>query len=153
RKKRTFRLPDPAGGHVELRFDQDDPRRPGLLDALTTGTVTEWSGVTIAQGASFADLNLWLAAFLPGFCKVSASEGTARAAEGIMKAWFPYGGAVDDSLAVLSLRKTGESGAEFEFGAKAYGEQAEDASGALLEQIRAWHRAGRDVPETGFAFW
>ena len=155
RKERTFRLADPAGGHVELRFDQDEPRVPGLLDALTAGPVTEWSGVTIAQGTSFADLNLWLAAFLPGFCKVSASEGTGLAADGIMKAWFPYGGAVNDSLAVLSLRKTGETGAEFEFefGAKAYGTHAELASSALLEQIRAWDRAGRDVAETGFGFW
>ena len=153
RKERTFRLADPAGGYVELRFDQDEPRVPGLLDALTAGPVTEWSGVTIAQGVSFADLNLWLSAFLPGFCKVSASGGTGLATEGIMKAWFPYGGAIDDSLAVLALRKTGEAGAEFEFGAKAYGEHAAVASGALLDQIRAWDRAGREVPETGFAFW
>jgi protein-L-isoaspartate(D-aspartate) O-methyltransferase len=153
RKERTFRLADPAGGYVELRFDQDEPRVPGLLDALTAGPVTEWSGVTIAQGMSFADLNLWLAAFLPGFCKVSAGGGTGLATEGIMKAWFPYGGAIDDSLAVLALRKTGETGAEFEFGAKAYGEHAAVASGALLDQIRAWDRAGREVPETGFAFW
>jgi protein-L-isoaspartate(D-aspartate) O-methyltransferase len=153
RRERTFRLADPAGGHVELRFDQDEPRDPGLLDALATGPVTEWSGVTIAQGVSFADLNLWLAAFLPGFCKVSASEGTGLAGEGIMKAWFPYGGAPGDSLAVLALRRTGEPGAEFEFGAKAYGDHAADASSALLGQIRAWDQAGRDVPETGFAFW
>lgn len=153
RPEQTYRLPDPAGGHVELRFDQGEPRDPDLLGAISSGPLAEWSGVRIGDGVSFADLNLWLAAFLPGFCKVSAGVGTGLAAEGVMKAWVPYGGVHGDSLAVLALRKTDEPGAEYEFGAKAYGPHAPDAAEALLAQIRAWDRAGRDVPETGFAFW
>jgi methyltransferase of FxLD system len=71
RAERTFRLPYPRGGHVELRFDHEAPSDRSLLDgALAAGHVTAWSGVRIGHAVSFADLHLWLAGFLPGFCRV-----------------------------------------------------------------------------------
>ena len=148
-------LPGPAGGHVSLRFDQDIPADAGLLDgALETEQARQWSGVTIGHQVSFADLNLWLAAFLPGFCRVAASEGTELHAEGQNKAWFPFGGVTGDSFACLALRKLDGTGvARYEFGAKAYGPHATEAAVALIAEVRRWDAAGRDLAQEAFAFW
>jgi protein-L-isoaspartate(D-aspartate) O-methyltransferase len=155
RPEPSVSLPGPAGGHVSLRFDQGFPADPGLLDgALATEQVSEWSGVTIGHQVSFADLNLWLGAFLPGFCRVAASEGTELHAEGQNKAWFPVGGVRGDSFACLALRKLDGTGPlRYEFGAKAYGPHAPEAAGALVAEVRAWDAAGRDLAQDAFAFW
>lgn len=153
--ERTFQLPGPDGGHISLRFEQAAPIEPGMLaGALATELVTEWSGVRIGNAVPFADLHLWLAGFLPGFCRVAASEGTALHAEGVGKGWFPYGAASLDSFSYLASRKLDGTGpAEFEFGAKAYGPHARSAAGELITQIRAWDDHGRDLGDDAFAFW
>jgi len=153
--ERSFRLRGPGGGHVTVRFEQGAPADPSLLDGvLATKQVTQWSGVTVGNGVSFADLHLWLAGFLPGFCRVAAGEGTALHAEGVGKGWFPYGAIVAESFCYLASRRLGGSGpAEFEFGAKAYGPHAAEAAAALNAEIAAWDAHGRDVGPGGFAFW
>lgn len=155
RPEPSLNLPSPTGGHVSLRFDRDMPADPGALDgALATEQVAAWSGIGIGHQVSFADLNLWLAAFLPGFCRVAASEGTALHAEGINRAWFPFGGVLGDSFSCLAVRKLGAPGpVEHEFGAKAYGPHAADAAQALIAQVRTWDAQGRDLDDTAFTFW
>jgi protein-L-isoaspartate(D-aspartate) O-methyltransferase len=155
RAERTFRLPDPGGGHVALRFDECTPDDPGLLDGvLAAGPVTVWSGLRIGSGVSFADLHLWLAAFLPGFCRVAATQDTALGAQEVGKDWFPFGCARGGSFAYQASRRLDQPGGpEFEFGAGAYGPHAEEAAGALIGQIRAWDRRGRDLPGDAFTFW
>lgn len=153
----AFRLPDPQGGHVTLRFDQDAPDDPAALErSLATGPVTAWSGMTVANATSFEDLHLWLAAFLPGFCKVAAGEGTALAALGVSKGWFPYGCATGGSFAYHAGRRLGEPGEPdpyFEFGAGAYGPGASEVAEAFNVQVREWDRHGRDLPADAFSFW
>lgn len=155
RAERTFQLPNPAGGYVALRFDQGVPDDLGLLNGvLATSPVTAWSGVRIGGAVSFADLHLWLAAFLPGFCRVAASDGTALAGEEIGQRWFPFGGVHGDSFSFQVSRKLdGPGDPVFEFGAAAYGPHAHEAAATLIEQIRAWDRHGRDLPGDAFAFW
>ncbi|MFD9701355.1 methyltransferase, FxLD system [Lentzea sp. NPDC059081] len=150
RDERLFLLPDRNGHEVKLRFDGDVPQDMSLLDgALATERAEVWSGVTINLGVSFADLHLWFAAFLPGFCKVAADEGTDMAAE--RKDWFPFAAVHGDSFSYLAVRHVPEGGA-VEFGARAHGEHGEDAATAMVEQIRAWDRHGRDSEPT-FAYW
>ncbi|MFB7763516.1 methyltransferase, FxLD system [Streptomyces xiamenensis] len=145
--ERIFHLPDPGGHLVKLRFEDDVPADMGALDGvLAAGRSELWSGVTTPHGVSFAGLHLWLAAFLPGFCKVAADPGTEMAAE---KGWFPFAAVQGDSFAYLTLRPDG-SGAEF--GARAYGTQGRDAAAAMVEQIQAWDRSGRDHEPT-IAYW
>lgn len=160
RPEPVVRLPDPQGGHVELRFDQDAPDDAGLLaGALESGPSAWWSGVTIANGTSFADLHLWLASFLPGFCKVAASDGSALAALGVNRGWFPFGGAHGDSFSYLTLRDTGRPGdGQFEFGAGGYGPHADEAAKELITQIQEWDATARgprgtELPGTAFAYW
>ncbi len=150
RDERVFLLPDRNGNHVKLRFEGDVPADMSLLDGVLKTERTEgWSGVTIKHGVSFADLHLWLAAFLPGFCKLAVDEGTEMAAE--RKSWFPFGVVHGDSFAYLAVRPLPEGGG-VEFGARAYGRHGQEAATALAEQIQAWDRHGRDR-ELTFAYW
>ncbi|MEU8039373.1 methyltransferase, FxLD system [Streptosporangium sp. NPDC049078] len=147
----VFRLPDAQGRHVSLRFDTGVPENPSLLDGvLATQRTAVWSGVTIGHGISFADLHLWFACFLPGFCKLAADEGTELAEE--RGKWFPFGVVRGDSFAYLAVRPAVE-GAGVEFGARAYGAHGQEAATAMVEQIQAWDRQARSGPAPTFAFW
>lgn len=151
RPERILRLPDRQGRHVSLRFDVGGPEDPGRLDGvLAAGRGEVWSGVTIEHGVSFADLHLWLAGFLPGFCLLAADEGTELAAE--RGRWFPFGVVRGDSFAYLATRPTADD-TGVEFGARSYGSHGEDAAAALVEQIQAWERQARRSPEPTFAYW
>jgi protein-L-isoaspartate(D-aspartate) O-methyltransferase len=151
RDERVFLLPDAQGRHIKLRFDGDVPQDMSLLDGVLATERTEvWSGVTIRHGVSFADLHLWFACFLPGFCKLAVDEGTDLAAE--RKSWFPFGVVRCDSFAYLAVRPAME-GAGVEFGARAYGVHSEAAATAMVDQIRAWDRRARSGPDPTFAYW
>ncbi|PZG37096.1 methyltransferase, FxLD system, partial [Spongiactinospora gelatinilytica] len=125
------------------------PDDPALLDGVLAGERGEvWSGVTVGHGESFADLYLWFAGFLPGFCKLAADEGTELAQE--RKSWFPFGVVRGDSFAYLSVRPALE-GRGVEFGARAYGAHGGEAATAMVEQIQAWDERGGTEP--GFEYW
>ncbi|WP_086820205.1 methyltransferase, FxLD system [Allokutzneria sp. NRRL B-24872] len=148
--ERVFLLPEANGHHVKLRFDGDVPQDMSLLDGVLATERTEvWSGVTIKHGVSFADLHLWFAAFLPGFCKLAVDEGTRMASE--RKSWFPFGVVRGDSFAYLAVCPALDGGGA-EFGARAYGEHGDVPATAMVEQIQAWDRQARDVEPT-FAYW
>ncbi|WP_284740308.1 methyltransferase, FxLD system [Amycolatopsis sp. RTGN1] len=150
RDERVFLLHDRNGHHVKLRFEGDVPAGLDLLDGVLATERTEaWSGVTIKHGVSFVDLHLWLAVFLPGFCKLAVDEGTDLAAE--RKGWFPFGAVHGDSFAYLAVRPLLEGGGA-EFGARAYGTHGEAAATAMVDQIQAWDHQARDREPT-FAYW
>jgi protein-L-isoaspartate(D-aspartate) O-methyltransferase len=137
-QERVVELPDANGHHVQLRFDEAVPEGIDRLDGvLATGRTEVWSGVTIPHGTSFADLHLWNAGYLPGFCQVIAEDGTELAAE--RGQWFPYGVVREDSFAYLAVRPA-LRGAGVEFGARAYGRHGERPATAMVEQIREWDR-------------
>jgi protein-L-isoaspartate(D-aspartate) O-methyltransferase len=150
RDERVFLLPDRHGHHVKLRFEDAVPPDVSLLDGVLASERTEaWAGVTVAHGVSFADLHLWFAAFLPGFCKLAADEGSDLAAE--HGSWFPFGVVRGDSFAYLAVRPLADrSGVEF--GARAYGPHGVAAAAAMCAQIRAWDRDGRHR-EPSFTYW
>jgi len=85
---------------------------------------------------------------MEGFCRLSADEGSELAAQ---KRWLPFAVVRDAGLAYLVLRNALQ-GAGAEFGVRAYGRDAHVAAAALIEQIQAWHRAGRHASPT-FAYW
>lgn len=148
---RVFLLPDHGGRHVRLCFDDGVPQDMSLLDGVLATERTEvWSGVTIRHGMSFADLYLWFAGFLPGFCKLAADEGTELASD--RKSWFPFGAVQSDSFAYLAVRPAME-GAGVEFGARAYGAHGEQVATAVVEQIQAWDSRARSGPAPTFAYW
>ncbi|MFA1538054.1 methyltransferase, FxLD system [Actinomadura monticuli] len=149
--ERTFLLPDRHGKHIKLQFDTEIPEPiTGLDSVLATGPVSVWSGVTIPNGVSFADLHLWFAAFLPGFCRVGADPATDLASQ-LGRTWFPFGVVRDDAFAYLAVRPA-LNGGGVEFGATAYGSHGQAAGTALTEQVQAWDLHGRSS-EPAFEFW
>lgn len=149
--ERVFLLPDARGKHVKLRFDDVVPHDISQLDGvLATARGEVWSEVTIGHGVSFADLHLWFAGFLPGFCLLAVDEGTDLAAE--RGTWFPFGVVRQDSFAYLAIRPALD-GVGVEFGARAYGPHGADAAIAMVEQIQAWDRDARSGPGPSFAYW
>jgi len=142
-------LPDAGGGKVTLSFDSGVPQDTGQLDGVLSTDQTEvWSGITVEHGESFADLHLWLAWHLDGFCRLSADEDTALAAQ---KRWFPFAVVRGAGFAYLALREALE-GAGAEFGAHANGHDGQLAATAIVQQIRAWDHDGRHTSPT-FAYW
>ena len=148
--ERVFLLTDPSGKQVKLRFDSGVPDDMSQLDGvLATERTQVWSGVTIKHQTSFADLHLWFACFLPGFCLLAVDDGTELSAE--RGSWFPFGVVRGPAFAYLAVRPALD-GAGVEFGARAYGGDGELAATALVEQIQAWDRDGRHAAPT-FGYW
>jgi protein-L-isoaspartate(D-aspartate) O-methyltransferase len=149
--EKVYLLPDGHGRSIKLRFDDGPLENPELLDGvLGTERTAVWSGVTIKHRTSFADLHLWFASYLVGFCKLAIDQGIAMAEEG--GGWFPFGVVRGDSFAYLATRSALD-GAGVEFGALAYGFHAEEAGTALIEQVQAWDRLARGGPAPTFAVW
>jgi protein-L-isoaspartate(D-aspartate) O-methyltransferase len=146
--ERIFLLPDPRGGYVRVRFDGPVPQDMSRLDGvLATDQGEVWSEVMIGRGVSFADLQLWLAVYLPGFCKFVADEGTEIRAGA---RWFPFGVVHNDSFAYLATRQVDD---KFEFGARTYGAHGHDAGTILAEQIQAWDAECRRGTSPTFMYW
>lgn len=151
-REQIFELPDGRGHAVKLRFDTNVPARPELLDGVLATTPTEvWSGVTIGRSTSFADLHLWFACFLPGFCLLAVDEGAGELM-GQPRTWFPFGAVRDDSFAYLVIRPASDE-ARVEFGSRAYGPHGEAAASVMAEQIRRWDEQTRNGSEPTFAYW
>jgi len=149
--ERVFLLTDPNGKQVKLRFDSGVPDDMSQLDGvLATERTQVWSGVTIKHQTSFADLHLWFAWFLPGFCLLAVDDGTELAAE--RGSWFPFAVVRGSAFAYLVVRPALD-GAGVEFGASAYGRDGEVAATALVEQIQAWDRDGRHYAPPTLRYW
>jgi len=145
----VFLLPDANGRNVRLSFDSGAPQDMNQLDGvLATERIEVWSSVTVKHRVSFADLHLWLAWYLDGFCRLSADQGTDLA---VQKRWFPFAVVRGAGFAYLALRDALD-GAGAEFGARAYGSDGQLAATAMVEQIQAWDRDGQHTSPT-FAYW
>ena len=147
-------LRDQRGRQVRLRFDTGAPADPRLPEDLLAGERIEvWSGVTIPNRTSFADLHLWFACYLPGFCKLTPDDDADLALERRQhRNWFPFAVVDGDSFAYLGVRPAMD-GAGVEFGAYAYGPAGQRPAAAMVEQTRAWDRNARHSRPPTFGYW
>ncbi|WP_233625183.1 methyltransferase, FxLD system [Actinoplanes sp. ATCC 53533] len=148
---RVFTLPSPGGHKMRVRFDSGAPADMSVLDGALAGEpVTARSGVTVGDGESFSGLDLWLAWFMPGFCRIEGDKEFMTAGGGH---WFPYGVVRDAGVAFLVLQPVD---GRMEFTARGYGRDADVADVAadtLAEQVRAWDRDGRGSADVTFGYW
>ncbi|GGN93637.1 hypothetical protein GCM10010112_82090 [Actinoplanes lobatus] len=148
--EQRFTLTGPDGNDVTVRFDTDAPADPDGLDGvLATEPAEIWSGVTFPHQTSWADLYLWFAWYLPGFCRLSATDGSVLGRRG---QWFPFGTMRGAGLAYLVIRPAME-GAGVEFGARAFGRDGEPVAAALVAQIRGWDRGNLRAVAPVFGYW
>lgn len=135
------------GKEIGLRFDDEWPVDPHLLNGeLDTERFEAWSGVKIPRGEQFDTLQMWLASALDGFCLLAVDPkldtGLVSPQNKMACPAVVEGG----TFAYLALRKLGEEPEpEFEFGAHAFGPDADALAEAMAEQMRVWgsdHRGG-----------
>lgn len=141
----TERLLLLRGQEIGLRFDDEFPDNPALLDgALETTRVEVWTGVVIERMVPFDTLQLWLATAVDGYCRISADpELDTRLVSLITRR--SNDAAVDGgSFAYLAARRLDESRAEF--GVHAFGLGAAALAEAMAEQVRLWDRLHRQGP-------
>lgn len=130
------------GKEIGLRFDEEFPDNPDLLDgALDTPRVENWTGVRIERMVPYDGLQLWLATALDGYCRIAVdpqldtglvSPIIRRSTDAVVD-----GG----SVAYLAARRLDETMAEF--GVHAFGPQAAALAGTMAEQVRVWDRLHR----------
>ncbi|MDQ7911192.1 methyltransferase, FxLD system [Phytohabitans sp. ZYX-F-186] len=143
-------LPDPNGNNITLRFDCAPPGDIGLLDGvLATARSQLWAGVTVPDPNLLADLQLWFAWHLPGYCQLSADTGTELAAE--HGTWYPHAAVCGSAFTHLVVHTTSD-GAGLELGARAYGTDSYLAAQAMIEQVQAWDHHGRHTTPT-LSYW
>ncbi|MFI9553744.1 methyltransferase, FxLD system [Nonomuraea endophytica] len=152
-----------AGGHqghsVPLHGQEvglwiDEERAPdveALRGVLEQPRAEAWSGVTVARGVAFSDLELWLAASLPGFGVLTAQPEAIE--RGLVAPGWAHGTAAVIEGGTLAYRAKlravpdPDSGQDLnEFGAYAHGPDAEGAAARLAEEIHRWDELGRPAP-------
>ncbi|MBO4273800.1 methyltransferase, FxLD system [Microbispora triticiradicis] len=127
--------------------EQDTIEATALSGVLDLPRAEVWTGVTVDAGVRFSDQDLWLAATLPGFCLITASQEALDT--GIVVLPWRYGtpAFVDGPNLAYRAKPRPVRGREvYEFGAFAHGPQAEQAARLLADQIIAWDQAGRPAP-------
>ncbi|MEU6313778.1 methyltransferase, FxLD system [Streptomyces sp. NPDC047014] len=123
----------------------------GLRGVLATEGVTLHTGVTVGEYESFEHLQLWLAAAVPGFCRLTSDREQPGPVK-LMKHSDSMAVVADGSLACVVLnRRAGDANSAhplMEFGVKAFGPHAKATAESLSEAIQAWDQKlrGRATP-------
>ena len=136
-------------GAVGLWQDERDAIAMEELDGVLNGPRTEtWTGVTIAATASSADLDLWLATTLPGFCLMTARQEAIDDGTVNLSLWYGTPALADGPNLAYRARPRPIDGPEgpCEFGSVGHGPDAARVARVMAEQISAWDDAGRPSP-------
>jgi protein-L-isoaspartate(D-aspartate) O-methyltransferase len=139
------------GGEITLRFEEEPPTDPGLLEGVfDTPRVEVWSGVTIGRFEPWASAQMWLAATLTGFCRVVLDRkrdtgrvsppGSHSAAVAVV---------ADGNLAYVTTRGAADP-MDVEFGVHAFGPDAAELAAHVVEQLQVWGREHRHSPGPQF---
>lgn len=139
------------GGEITLRVDDEIPLDPAVLDRVfTTPRVEVWSGARIGRVEPWANTQMWLATALPGFCRVVVDK---KLSTGLISPPGSHSAAMavvaGGNLAYVTTRGT-DNEQDVEFGAHAYGPDAQQLAEDVAEQLRVWEREHRTGPGPQF---
>ncbi|GAB2442597.1 methyltransferase, FxLD system [Streptomyces incanus] len=140
----TVRLAD---GAVTVRWEDGAPGDTTGLEESLRGPRHELTTGLVVRGVfNFETLQIYAATTLPGFCRLTAPEGSPLVAQQDAAAMV-----VDGSLAYLTHRKVKDAAAPAdrltEFFIHAYGPAADDLAERFADCMRTWDR---DVRESGY---
>jgi protein-L-isoaspartate(D-aspartate) O-methyltransferase len=136
-----------AGGEVTVRWEDGAPGDAGGLEDALRGPRHELgTGVVIPGKTSFETLQIYAATTLPGFCRLTAPEGSRLVAQQDAAAVI-----ADGSLAYLVCvqlhRADVPADSRWEFFIHAYGPAAQDLAERFASCVRDWDR---HVRHTGY---
>ncbi len=139
------------GGEITLRFEEESPVDPGLLEGvLDTPRVEVWSGTTIGRFEPWASAQMWLATMLPGFCRVVLDR---KLDTGLVSPPGSHSAAMavvaGGNLAYVTTRGAVDQ-MDVEFGVHAFGPGAAELAGHVADQLRVWGREHRHGPGPQF---
>jgi protein-L-isoaspartate(D-aspartate) O-methyltransferase len=132
----------PDGTEVFVSFDTEMPHGLHLdHNLLAEPPIDVWSGVPFPHHTSWADLYLFFACYLDGFCRLSTPEGTGYPAS--KSKGLPYAAVRDNSIAHLTFRPLDDPDDGIEFGARGFGAGGKKAAQAIIDQVQAWNATAR----------
>jgi protein-L-isoaspartate(D-aspartate) O-methyltransferase len=137
------------GGEVTLRYDDDYPADPRLLQGVFSTPRSEaWSGVVIGPYELLDTMQVWLGTVLPGFCTLQVDKDKDT---GVVtpppKRSFTHATVDGATLAYITSRPAQENGEKAsELGVHAYGPDAQQLAGDIAAHLKTWatdirHRA------------
>lgn len=137
-------ITDPDGAEVIVTFDADEPHNIDLPADLMAGPPVElWSGVSFPHRTSWADMYVYFACYLTGFCRLSTPGGDGYPAA--KSAGLPYAVARAGALAYLTFRPLDNPDEGVEFGARGFGADGQLAAQAIIEQVQQWDASARHL--------
>lgn len=146
------------GHHAEYRLTVTDDEKADVVVAFDNGaphdlqldggllaepSVELWSGVHFPHATSWADLYLYFACFLDGFCRLSTPDGRSYPAP--KTGGLPYAAVRASSLAYLIYRPLDNPDDGIEFGARGFGADGQLAAQAIIDQVQAWDTNAREL--------
>jgi protein-L-isoaspartate(D-aspartate) O-methyltransferase len=137
------------GGEITLRYDDDYPADPRLLQGVfSTPRAEAWSGALIGPYELLDTVQVWLGTVLPGFCTLLVDKDKDT---GIVtpppKRSFAHATVDGATLAYVTNRPAEENGEKAsEFGVHAYGPDAQRLADEVAAHLQTWatdirHRA------------
>ncbi|TDD26048.1 methyltransferase, FxLD system [Kribbella turkmenica] len=147
------RLVPIAGDQVFVSFDEDQEIEAHPYDGvLGQPHVQAWSGVVMNRQEPLAELNLWLASALPGFCILGADRSVKTVAP--TPRWGAAAVVTRDSVAYLTSCPARRRPASFvELGVNGHGPEASRLMDRLIDQLRLWDAHHRHGPGPSFQVW
>ncbi|MEU3199357.1 methyltransferase, FxLD system [Streptomyces sp. NPDC006996] len=136
-----------AEGEVTVRWEDGEPGDTAGLEQALRGPRRELATGLVVRGTfNFETLQIYAATTLPGFCRLTAQEGSTLVAQQDAAAMLS-----DGSLAYLTYRKVKDAPDPAdrltEFFIHAYGPAAEEVAERFAECVRVWDR---EVRESGY---
>ncbi|MFG2409541.1 hypothetical protein ACGFR8_35460 [Streptomyces brevispora] len=136
-----------ADGEVTVRWEDGEPSDTAGLEKALRGPRHELTTGLVVRGTfNFETLQVYAATTLPGFCRLTAREGSTLVAHQDAAAMLS-----DGSLAYLTYRKVKDAPTPAdrmtEFFIHAYGPAADEVAERFAECVRVWDR---EVRESGY---
>lgn len=138
-------------GEVTLRMDDEVPVDPAALEGVfDMPRVEVWSGARIGRFEPWGDMQMWLASVLPGFCRVVVDKARSTGLISPPGSHSAAAAAVDGGNLVYVTTRGAVEDDEVEFGAHAFGPDADKLAEGVAEQLRIWVREHRGGPGPQF---
>jgi protein-L-isoaspartate(D-aspartate) O-methyltransferase len=135
-----------CSGELTVLFDDGCPPAARLSNSTFTGGRTEtWTGVQIGRTEPLDEVQMWLAASLPGFCQVRVDlERSSGLVTPIGRHALAQATAEGRSLAYLTARPAQDTTAEF--GVHAYGPDRDTLAQSVATSVQDWDSRYRNGP-------